>query len=169
MANTILEPTSGQRIPVTIDLNIKPLMHLHEPVRNGNGRLMMDNEWVYVYMPGYGQKAINVNRANYCKKIYLQNTLIIDSFKGKADKTLLRFINEVADTLVFKHNGTNYRVYLTYWHGVYSLLKVTKFWGETYDGGRDVWAIAAKKYGHDAQRPAKNAVNLLETFGFKLL
>lgn len=113
MTRTIHSTSTGAPVPVTIDLNVKPLMRAGKPVTNGNGKQVMDDQWIYVTERG-DNYAINVNRAKYCEKIYLSNVTIQESIGQKKlmDKDLKNFVEQVSDKLVFQKNGRWYRVYL---------------------------------------------------------
>jgi hypothetical protein len=109
---TILSTTTANRIPVTTDLNVSPLMLMGKPVTNGNGKGLMNDQWIYVN-DGRGNYSINVNRAKYCEKIYMSNVTIQESIGGKLmDKDLKKFVEQVSDKLVFQKYGKWYRVFL---------------------------------------------------------
>lgn len=111
---TITDPVNGQRIPVTIELNIAPLTLMGKPIIDGRGEPVMNNRWVYVNMPGYGLKAINVYRAHYCEKRYLSEVTIQSSIGEKKlmSNDLKKFIEKVSNKIVFEKYGKWYRVYL---------------------------------------------------------
>lgn len=146
----VLDANTGNMIPVTVDLKVNPLMYKKRPVVNGNGRKLMDNEWVYVNCGGYGNVAINVNRANYCKKIYLSNISIIESIGlKKITSKLQSFIDQVSDKLVFEKDGTSYRVYLSYnkRKKEYDLNYVWPYWATVGTGGiAPAWDSVSAKY-----------------------
>lgn len=154
---TITSAINGQTIPVTSSLNVTPLFHTdynkngdlqRMPVKNGHGRTIMNDEWIYVVCPGYGNISINVNRANYCQKIYLQNTRIADSFSGRATKRLQRFIDTVGSTLVFEKGGVSYRVFLRKRNGWFDVARVVRYWQAAGTGGvAPSWSAIEKKYG----------------------
>lgn len=104
---------TGQPIPVTINLQVKPLMRAGKPMINGHNNPIMDDQWIYVN-DGNGNYSINVNRAKYCEKIYLSQITIQSSIGEKKlmDKELKAFVEQVSDKLVFEKYGRWYRVYL---------------------------------------------------------
>jgi len=125
----IFSATNGQKVPVTVDLNVETLMYDGKPVTNGYGQQIMNDCWIYVYMKGYGNCAINVNRSQYCEKVYLSNMTILESIQnGKTTKRLADFIKTVSDKLVFEKDGITYRVYLTKTKTGYDLSHVKCYW-----------------------------------------
>lgn len=155
---TVIDSTVGREIPVSVSLPIQPLTYSvvengvlvkNRPVVNGHGRQIMDDEWIYVDMPNYGNMSINVNRANYCQKIYLMHASILDSISHeKVTKRLQKFIDEVSSTLVFEKNGKSYRVFLKKTKAGYDLEKVWPYWAVVGTGGiRSAWDSVKKKYG----------------------
>jgi len=110
---TITNTSTGKKIPVTLDLNIQPLLRSGKPVTNGHGRQIMNDEWIYIH-DSNGTYSINVNRAKYCEKMYLSG-ITIQSSIGETklmDKDLQKFVEQVSDKLVFEKFGSWYRVYL---------------------------------------------------------
>lgn len=128
----IYSSTNGRQIPVTADINVKPLKYSGKVVVNGNGSVVMDNRWIYVRMSHGGLESINVNRSQYCEKIYLSNVLIKSSFSGKMTKRLEEFIEKVSDKLVFEKDGITYRVYLKQTRSGYDLSHVKLYWINTH-------------------------------------
>lgn len=176
MQRTIYSAADGSKIPVTTNLKVIPLTRStfingkyvkNHPVVNGNGRVIMNDEWIYVHEPGYGNISINVNRANFARKQYLMNTKITDSIDNdKITPRLKAFIENVADTLVFQHNNIAYRVELTKTKEGFDLLYVYPFWAMNCTGGiMPTWFSNQKKYGLKAARGGW-LVDLNETFGF---
>lgn len=113
--NRIINNTStGAPIPVTVDLNVAPLMWMGKPVVNGNGKKIMNDNWIYVTDSRRHSYAINVNRAKYCEKIYMSHVTIQESIGAKKlmDNDLKAFVEQVSDKLVFQKYGRWYRVYL---------------------------------------------------------
>lgn len=110
---TTISSVSGQEVPRTKDLNIKPLIHGGKPVTNGNGNPVMDDRWIYV-RTSMGQGVINLWRARYCEKMYLSEVKIQDSIgvNKLLDNDLADFIKNVSDKLVFEKHGKWYRIYL---------------------------------------------------------
>lgn len=128
--NTIISPNNGQRVPVTIDLKVEPLMLMGKPVTNGRGEQVMNDRWIYINMPGYGMKAINVWRAHYCEKMYMSKVGIRESIGEKKllTKELKVFLEHVSDKLVFQKFGKWYRVYLrAITNRTYSINKVVPY------------------------------------------
>lgn len=112
-SRSLISTGDGVTIPVTVDLKVNPLRHAGAIVRNMNGKVKMDDEWIYVYQKGYGNYSINVNRAQYCEKVYLANTSLLDSVGSKKiTRRLASFLEQVSDKHVFEKNGITYRVYL---------------------------------------------------------
>jgi hypothetical protein len=114
---TILSASTGSKIPVNKEmsekLGVKPLLLMGKPVTNGNGEVILNDQWIYVYMPGYGSKAINVNRAKYCQKMYESEITIQSAIGNKLmDSDLTKFVNQVSDKLVFEKYGRWYRIFL---------------------------------------------------------
>ncbi len=191
---TVTSGSDGSPIPVTVDLNVAPLTHScfvdgvfvkNKPIVTGSGREVMNDEWIYVFMPNHGHQSINVNRANYCRKIYLMNTKIKDSITKPVSKRLQKFIDEVADTLVFIKNGISYRVELTEGKKEMDLKRVYPYWALAGTGGINcvgmpffgketerryrlgsVWGVEKKKYGPNAGQGGNWGTDLKETFGF---
>lgn len=110
---TVIATGNGQQIPVTTDLNVQPLFRSGRPVKNANGRQIMNDEWIYV-TDRNGCYSINVNRAKYCEKIYLSKITIQESIGEMKlmDKELKLFVERVSDKLVFEKYGKWYRVFL---------------------------------------------------------
>jgi hypothetical protein len=148
---TVFDTNTAKEIPVTVDLNVKPLFYQKKPVVNGNGKHKMDDEWMYVNCKGYGNIAINVNRANFCKKVYLSQVNIIDSIGGeKVTERLQKFINKVSEKLVFTYNGTAYQVFLNYnkKKKIFDIDHVWPYWANVCTGGiMPSWDSNIKKYG----------------------
>jgi hypothetical protein len=155
---TVNDTVIGRPIPVTVDLKVSPLTYSafdkegnfikNRPVINGHGRQIMNDEWIYVTMPNYGPMSINVNRANYCQKVYLMNTKITDTINKKASRRLQKFIDTVADTLVFEKNGVSYRIYLNEGRKEMELASVKPYWATVGTGGiMPSWDSVIKKYG----------------------
>lgn len=113
MTRTINSIMTGGSIQVTADLDVKPLMWHGKPVLNGNGKQIMNDQWIYV-TDRNGSYSINVNRSKYCEKIYMSNVTIRESIGEKKlmDNDLKLFIELVSDKLVFQKYGRWYRVYL---------------------------------------------------------
>lgn len=159
MKRTIISTSVYQKIPVTVNLNVKPLTFSEKvngkflknnPVKRSNGSLVMNDEWIYVFSPNYGRIAINMNRANYCQKVYLSNVRILESIGNKKiSKRLERFIENVSDKLVFEKNGITYRVYLKeVSKGLFDLSHVWPYWATVGTGGiMRSWENVIKKYG----------------------
>lgn len=146
----VSSPTTGSPVPVTVDLKVNPLIYNGKPVVNGNGRQMLDDEWIYVNMPYYGNISINVNRANFCQKVYLSNIKIKDSIGGKnITKRLDAFIEKISDKLVFTYNGISYRIYLKQINkNLFDIEKVWPYWATVCTGGiMSSWNNIIKKYG----------------------
>lgn len=184
----IISGTNGQRVSASVDLEVKPLttsktvdgkLFKNQPIKNGNGRLIMDDEWIYVQVPNYGDISINVNRHHYCRKVYLQNTTIEESigFK-KMTPRLERFINTVASTVVFEKDGTAYKVCLKETKAGFDIDYVWPYWATCGTGGiMGSWDNVIKKYkGHPGwdyhyengeRGEHKLNVDLNETFGFE--
>lgn len=110
---TVLNTSTGAPIPVTLDLNVKPLFRSGKPVTNGYGKQIMDDQWIYV-SDRNGNYSINVNRAKYCEKMYMSQVSIQSSIGEKKlmDNELKLFVEKVSDKLVFEKYGRWYRVYL---------------------------------------------------------
>lgn len=110
---TIHSTSTGNAIPVTTNLNVKPLMRAGKPVTNGKGQHIMNDQWIYVN-DGRQNYSINVNRAKFCEKIYLSNVTIQESIGKKKlmDAELKTFVDQVSDKLVFEKYGRWYRIYL---------------------------------------------------------
>jgi hypothetical protein len=110
---TITNTSNGSKIPVTMNLNVKPLFRSGKPVTNGYGEQIMDDQWIYV-RDSNGCYSINVNRAKYCEKMYLSEVTIQSSIGEKKlmDEDLKKFCDQVSDKLVFQKYGRWYRVYL---------------------------------------------------------
>lgn len=182
----IRSATDGVLIPVTVDLKVQPLIASHykygewrkrAQVTDGNGVPKYDNEWIYVNQ-GHGSYSINVNRANYCTKIYLMNTKIESVISKKPSARLQRFMDTVADTLVFEKNCKSYRVGLKMENGQMELDYVRPYWAECYSGGTlsyvgtkayvMPWTIVQKKYGATpGVRGYQLNVDLKAAFGFE--
>lgn len=192
---TITSGSDGNQIPVTVDLKIAPLTHSefingkfvkNNPVVNGQGRQMMNDEWIYVTVRNYGHISINVNRSNYCRKIYLMHTKIADSISKPVSERLQRFIDTVSDTLVFIKDGVSYRVELTEGKKEMDLKRVYPYWALAGTGGipcvgmpalgedtkerryrmGNPWGAAKKKYGSNAGQGGNWGVDFKEIFGF---
>lgn len=125
---TITNTSTGRQIPVSVDLKIQPLILEGKTIRNGNGRIMMNDEWIYV-PSNTGQVAMNVNRAMYCEKMYLAATTIRESIGPNTtmDNELTEFSKTVADTLAFEKNGKWYRLYLSRLDDTFSISKVIPY------------------------------------------
>lgn len=196
---TVYGATAGETIPVTVELNVQPLTESYidqtgnliknAPIIRSDGKPVMNDEWIYTIVPNYGRISINVNRANYCKKIYMMQVSIIDSIgHAKVTERLQRFINIVSDKLVFIKDGVTYQVYLTKNKGKFDLKGVVIYWANCglggihapdpnnswvddykpkgYTGGY-VWGVVNKKYGdHVAGRGTDGAVDLKAVFNF---
>lgn len=110
---TILNASTGSPVPVTLDLNVQPLMHMGQPVLNGRGVAVMNDQWIYV-SDRNGSYSINVNRAMYCEKMYLSQITIQKSIGENMlmDDDLKKFVDKVSDRIVFKKGGKWYRIYL---------------------------------------------------------
>lgn len=164
----IFSPTSGKEIPVTVDLNVKPLIYDQKVMKNGKGEVMMDDRWIYVVMQGYGRISINVNRSSYCEKVYLSNLNILDSIDKTPSRRLKKFIETISDKLVFKFGDTTYRVYLKYVKGKgYDIDSVKPFWALQGTGGiMPSWFAQEKKFGHDWHAKNPYAVDLKAIFNF---
>lgn len=160
MENTrnIILGTNGTTIPVKVDLNVKPLTHSvlvnnkivkNKPVVTQSGRLVMDDEWIYVNIPNYGNISINVNRSSFCVKQYLSSTSILESIGGKKQTDRLKeFIKTVSDKLVFKSNSITYRVFLKETKKGFDIEKVWPYWATVGTGGiSSSWDSVIKKYG----------------------
>ena len=88
-------------------------MYLGKPVRNGNGEIKMNDEWIYVYQKGYGNYSINVNRAQYCQKIYQSKLDVWDVIKAaKITSRFARFIATVSDKKIFIIDGITYEMFI---------------------------------------------------------
>lgn len=125
----IINPVNGNEVPVTINLNVKPLYYAGKKVINGSGNNVLDDQWIYVNMAHYGLKSINVNRSQFCQKIYLSNISIKDSINSnKITAKLEKFIKEVSDKLVFEKNGITYRVFIKKTGNIYDLDSVKCYW-----------------------------------------
>lgn len=111
---TITSPLNGAQIPVTKDLKIEPLMLMGKPVTNGRGEPVMNDRWIYVQVPGYGLRAINVWRAHFCEKMYLSEVTIQEAIGANKlmDSDLKKFVDQVSDKVVFKKFGRWYRLFL---------------------------------------------------------
>lgn len=154
----IISGTTGQRVPVSADIEVKPLtiskmvdgkLFKNQPIVNGNGRLIMDDEWIYVQVSNYGSVSINVNRHHYCRKIYLQDTTIEESigFK-KMTPRLERFIKTVGNTIVFEREGKAYKIYLKKTNSGFDIDYVWPYWATCGTGGiMGSWDNVIKKYG----------------------
>jgi hypothetical protein len=111
-------PITGQQIPVSEEiakkLNVKPLIYMGKEIRTPSG-VVMNDRWIFVRMPGHGERAINVNRANYCQKMYLSQITIKESIGDNKlmDDDLQKFVEKVSDKIVFEKYGRWYRVFLT--------------------------------------------------------
>lgn len=186
-ARTIISGTNGKRIPVTVDINVKPLTHSviengflvkNKPVKRVNGEPVMNDEWIYVTVPNYGRISINVNRHNFCRKIYLQQVKIVESIPGKKiSPRLKKFIETVADTIVFEKDGVSYKVYLKETKKGFDLDYVWPYWATCGTGGISTpWDSCIKKYGshpgwdyhfeNGVRGEHKLNVNLKEKFNF---
>lgn len=114
---TVSSPMNGQRIPVNAEierkLNVQPLMYEGKVVKNGNGKVVMNDQWIYVNMPHHGMVAINVHRAEYCQKMYMSQITIQETIGNKLmDTDLQKFVEQVSDKIVFEKYGKWYRVEL---------------------------------------------------------
>lgn len=100
---------NGQSIPVTMDLNLQPLMLMGKPVLDGRGEKVMNDRWIYA-----NGHAINVWRSKYCEKMYLSNVTIAESIGASKlmDADLNKFVAQVSDKLVFEKYGRWYRIFL---------------------------------------------------------
>ncbi len=128
MERNIYDSVTGRKVPVTIDLNVTPLIYQGKPVKNGHGKIVMNDQWIYMYQKAYGNFAINVNRSQYCEKVYLSNVTILESIDGKTSKRLSAFIANVSDKLVFEKNGITYRVFLIKTKSGFDLSHVKPYW-----------------------------------------
>jgi hypothetical protein len=144
----IISGSNGQHIPVTVKLNIKPLIYKGEVIKNGHGKIIMDDQWIYVYERAFGNFSINVNRSQFCEKVYLSNTKITDSINGgKITKRLAEFIKKISDTLVFEKNGITYRVYLKKTTKGFDLSHIKLYWLITHSPNLYYEAIP-ERYKH---------------------
>ena len=141
----IFSTMNGQPVPVTVDLNVEPLKYGGKAMKNGHGSVVMNNSWIYVWQRGYGYFSINVNRSQYCEKIYLSNITIRQSINyGKTNQKLDRFIEQVSDKVVFEKNGITYRVYLKKTKSGFDLDYVKPFWLITHSPNIYYTAIPEK-------------------------
>lgn len=164
---TVCSPIDGKRVPVTIILNIQPLLCNGKQIVRPDGRVVMDDEWIYRVMPYYGNMSINVNRAAYCQKIYLQNIKIADSIgAAKLSPRLQKFIDTVADTLVFSFNGKSFQIFLKKTAKGYDIDSVKFYWSTVATGGiMPSWMATEKVYPGTTGWRYKG-VDLKEMFGF---
>ena len=139
---TITSPTTGEKIPVRSNIELKPLTHSSfvngKFVRNAEittpSGIVMNNRWICVN-DGYGMYSINVIRSEYCILQELKSTTISESIGNKKiTLRLQRFIDEISPTLAFKKYGKTYRVYLKKVGYKYDLLKVMPYWATTSIG-----------------------------------
>lgn len=162
---TVSSPVNGKEIPVTVDLKVKQLTISGIPVKNGNGRQIMDDEWIYIWCKGYGNISINVNRASYCQKVYLSNVSILDSIGyDKITKELQNFIDTVSDKLVFEFNLKTYQVFLKKTKSGYDIDFVKPYWATILTGGiMSSWSFHERLWPGCSQWNYKG-VNIDETF-----
>lgn len=130
---TITSPMNGSQVPVTIDLNVQPLILMNQPVTNGRGEAVMNDRWIYIQDPQWksNQYSINVWRSRYCEKIYMSQITIREAVGEKKlfDKDLQLFIDKVSDKLVFEKFGRWYRVFLEKKTSrTYGILKVQPYY-----------------------------------------
>jgi len=109
-------PVNGQAIQVVKSvaerLNVRPLVYMGKTISTPSG-IVMDDRWIYVNVAGYGSMAINVNRANYCQKMYQSEITIQESIGNKLmDSDLKKFVEKVSDRIVFQKYGKWYRIFL---------------------------------------------------------
>ena len=113
---TILDPCQGRPIPVTIDLNIKPLMISGKHVINGKGQPLMDDQWFYESTTGGAHVNLcrNLWRSRYCQKMYMAQVTIQESIGANKlmDSELKEFCEKVSDKIVFQKHGKWYRIFL---------------------------------------------------------
>jgi len=155
----VLDAKTGSPIPVTTDLNIQPLtlsdfdrngiFVKNAVIKNGNGKEVMNDQWIYVKVGGYGRIAMNVNRSNFCKKEYLKKVTILESIGNKKiTPKLAEFILKVSDKLVFEKFGKTYRVFLKKIGRKFCVKKVVLYWGDVGTGGiMPAWDSVDKIYG----------------------
>lgn len=111
--NRLLGSVTGREVSISENLNIKPLVWLGNEIRNGRKETVMNDSWIYVNMPKFGNISINVPRSQYCSKTYMSTTSI-SKHVGHANMTtnLQKFIVEVSSKLVFFKDGVTYKVLL---------------------------------------------------------
>lgn len=125
---TIISTGNGQTVPVTKNLNVKPLTLHGDPIINGHGRQIMDDQWIYVNWPHYGDEAMNVNRAQYCERFYREISILDSIGHKKTTKKLNRFTKEVSDMLIFKKGDITYQVFLKKSKSGFDLSCVKPYW-----------------------------------------
>lgn len=143
---TINSVVTGKPIPVTVDLKVNPLMSSGRIICNGHGREMMDDEWIYTTVKGYGSISINVNRAAYCQKIYMSKMTIMETIGfGKMTLRLQTFISKISDKLVFIFNGTTYIIFLKKTKSGFDIDSIKPYWSTVASGGiMQPWEIVER-------------------------
>lgn len=106
---TIISATNGSIVPSN-EVST-PLMRFGQILKNGHGKTVMNNSWIYVN-DGFGCYSINVYRSEYCRINALAKIKILDSITLRPTNNLKKFISEVSDSLIFEKDNIKFQVFL---------------------------------------------------------